>query len=70
MNMGFVQEMIEKGNALNDEVLTRDLKATMKKDNPFAFKETVRRLERDFKEAVYRGTYGAFVLEKECEDRL
>lgn len=68
--MSFVEEIVNKGKELNDTILNRDLEATYSQYSPFKnYKQTLTRLQKDFKEAVYRGVYEAFLLEKECEDR-
>lgn len=68
--MQFVENIVKRGRELNDSILNKDLDATMSKYDAFRFKETVKRLELDFRDAVYRRVEGAFILEKECEDRL
>ncbi|MCK1999878.1 hypothetical protein MZM54_00590 [[Brevibacterium] frigoritolerans] len=68
--MGFVENIVSRGRKLNDPILNRDLDVTMSKYDAFRFKETVTRLESDFRDAVYRRVENAFMLEKECEERL
>lgn len=68
--MGFVENIVSRGRELNDPILNKDIDATMSKYDAFHFRETVKRLESDFRDAVYRRVENAFILEKECEDRL
>lgn len=68
--MSTLHEVIEKGKALNDSILTKTLQKIERNYDGFNFKETAQKLEVAFNDATYRKVENAIELEFECKDIL